>query len=83
MIEVCNLNLRGTTLNLTPYKLVRDGDRGKNCIDMYLKYQHVQNCQQVTNRITQLLHKLHKLTDRQLLIVTKPDVNVNWNWNKT
>ena len=78
-MEACNLNLRGTSLNLTPYKLVRDGDSGKKCIVLFLNYQHVQNCQQVTNRKAQLMHKLQKQTDRRLSIVTKPVVNSNRN----
>ena len=40
MIEACNL--RGTSLNLTPYKLVRDGDSGKKCTVIYMYLQTIK-----------------------------------------
>ena len=56
MIEACNRNLRGTSLNLTPYKLVRDGDSGKKCtvIYMYLQTTKMEIKMESNNPINQL-----------------------------
>ena len=42
MMEACNRNLRGTSLNLTPYKLVTDGDSGKKCLVIYMYFQTIK-----------------------------------------
>ena len=55
MIEACNLNLQGTRLKLTPYKLLRDGDSEKKCVVLYIVLANMKKKgQKVTNPTTQL-----------------------------